>query len=574
MNDALAGQDVVRAEGAPQVKVTVAVAVYNPGDAINDLLVSIDEQSLPPEEFEVIFADDDSTDGTRERLQEWAASRPHVRVLHNTPNSGWPGRPRNLAIDAAAGEFVFFADNDDKLATRALQWMYDYAIETDADVVIAKEVGVGPGRTVPRHIFRRNIADAKLGTHHILAILTPHKLVRTSMVREHGIRFPEGPFRLEDHLFIVACYFAARRISVLADHLCYYWMRRSTGGENASLTPFDPVMYYQCVEQIFELVEANTEPGPLREKLYAHWYDRKMLLRLRGGSLLPKPVEYQEAVFDELRRLSKRFDLGEAQWRWLGAGARTRSYLLEHGTLEQIRLLGEAERAVTSHVSLDDVTWTNDNQLRIRLHAHLIYSDGTPIRSKKEGDSVYWDTDELVPGMGLPKINISDLTPRVGVSLLVSDRKTEEVEYLLGTNERTDGDVLGGRADVTLDVPRLAATHPAGTLFDLRYRLIGGGWGSERRIPVGTRDLPEARAVSGMIVEPYQTQQIGNLSVAMRTPEHHEARVRAAAAARTRASLGGRTRAVAGRAKRRATRLVKRVNRRVKRTTQNRRDHR
>ena len=29
------------------------------------------------------------------------------------PNSGWPGKPRNVGIDTAQGEFVYFVDHDD-----------------------------------------------------------------------------------------------------------------------------------------------------------------------------------------------------------------------------------------------------------------------------------------------------------------------------------------------------------------------------------------------------------------------------------------------------------------------------
>ena len=59
-----------------------------------------------------------------------------------------------------------------------------------------------------------------------LALLTPHKLFRTAMLREHGIRFPEGRRRLEDHLFVVPAYFAAERISVLASYPIYHWVSR------------------------------------------------------------------------------------------------------------------------------------------------------------------------------------------------------------------------------------------------------------------------------------------------------------------------------------------------------------
>ncbi|WP_169333381.1 glycosyltransferase family 2 protein [Demetria terragena] len=549
------------------MKVTLVVAVYNPGTDITELLTSIDQQSMPSTEFEVIFADDDSTDGTRERLHEWAASRPHVRVLHSTPNSGWPGKPRNLGIDAAQGEFLFFADNDDKLAPRALEWMYDYAQETGADIVIPKEVGVGPGRGVPRHVFRKNIKDAKLGKDPVLAIMTPHKLVRTEMVRAHGIRFPEGRVRLEDHLFFIKCYFAAERISILADKLCYYWMRRSTGDDNASMTQFDPARYVQCVEEILEVIEANTEPGPLRDKLYAHWYDRKVLVRLRGGALLNKSVEYQETLFREHRRVRERFGLGEKQWPWLGAGARLRSHMLANNTLDDIRIVGDAERGVTSRITVDEVAWTDDDKIRVLVHGRLIYSDGRAIRTVTEGDTVYWDTHHFVPDLELPKIDISDQT--VGMSVLVVDRESLAVDYAPGTSERIEGDTLEATTEVLIDARQLAEQHPKGGYLDLRGRVVGAGWASEYRVPLHGQPLPPPRLVGGMMVWPYATRGAKNLSVAVRDPGRFAAEREAEI--KRQQSVAGRSRTFAEAAESRSragARDLKRLGRLVRRRLQ------
>ena len=106
------------------VKVSVVVPVYNPGAHIEECVASLLRQSLPPDAYEVIFVDDGSTDGTGERLDELAAADPRVRVFHQE-NSGWSGRPRNVGIDAARGEYVMFVDNDDHLGDEALERMYD-----------------------------------------------------------------------------------------------------------------------------------------------------------------------------------------------------------------------------------------------------------------------------------------------------------------------------------------------------------------------------------------------------------------------------------------------------------------
>ena len=46
------------------LKVSVIVPVYNPGPNIDECIESLLGQTLPPDEYEVIFVDDGSSDGT------------------------------------------------------------------------------------------------------------------------------------------------------------------------------------------------------------------------------------------------------------------------------------------------------------------------------------------------------------------------------------------------------------------------------------------------------------------------------------------------------------------------------
>ena len=71
--------------------VSVIIPAHNPGRYIEPCIRSILRQSLSRDQFEVVFVDDGSTDGTGKRLDRLAREQPNVRVIH-IPASGGPGR--------------------------------------------------------------------------------------------------------------------------------------------------------------------------------------------------------------------------------------------------------------------------------------------------------------------------------------------------------------------------------------------------------------------------------------------------------------------------------------------------
>jgi glycosyltransferase involved in cell wall biosynthesis len=244
-----------------EIDVSVVVPVFNTGEWIEACIESLINQSLPSGRYEIIFVDDGSTDETPQRLDELAATTKNVTVFHE-PNSGWPGRPRNVGIDNARGRYVFFCDHDDWLEPEALQRMVAYADETAADVLIPKMVG--HRRTVPRTLFMKSLPDARVTTAPLMSSLTPHKMFRRSFLNEVGLRFPEGKRRLEDHVFVITAYFKASKIAVLADRSYYHHIRREDDA-NAAFDQVEPAFYYKFVREVIDTIEANTEPGPERQ---------------------------------------------------------------------------------------------------------------------------------------------------------------------------------------------------------------------------------------------------------------------------------------------------------------------
>lgn len=342
------------------LRVSVIVPVFEPGPGFDDLIASLDAQSLPADEFEVILCDDGSGEATRARLAEVARTRANVRVL-TLPHIGWPGTPRNHGIDAARGRYVYFCDHDDRLFDDALRALCAYADAHRSDVVIGREVGIG--RQIPRSVFRRDIPRAVLGRDPLLALLTPHKLFRTAFLREHGIRYPDGRVRLEDHLFVMEAYFRAEVISILASTPCYAWVK--TPG-SASASRIEPETYFPDMEAVLDLVERNTAPGALRDTLLRHWYRGKVLARIGGRRLVRYPDEYRDRFLDVAIPLAKR-RFGDGVEKGLPLGLRLRAALLREGRRDDLLTLARWEAGIRAEARIIAARWTRDRlELTIR----------------------------------------------------------------------------------------------------------------------------------------------------------------------------------------------------------------
>jgi glycosyltransferase involved in cell wall biosynthesis len=456
------------------LKVSAIVPVYNPGPHIDDCIRTLVAQSLPRDAYEVIFVDDGSTDGTGERLDALAAEHPHVRVEH-IPNSGWPGRPRNVGIEMARGEYVYFVDNDDWLGEQALARLHKRAVATGADVVVGKVVG--HGRRIPRMIFARNRDDVSLDWPPLLSMLTPHKLFRKALLDEHGIRYPEGPRRLEDHPFVVHAYLHAQRVAILADYACYHWAFRDAD-QNASAQQVDPAGYFDNLREVLDLVEEHRAPGERRDALLAHWYRSKLLRRVGGRKFVTRhetAEDYNRALHAQIERLAReRF--GERFRPYLPPALRLRSHLLLAGTYDQLLALARHHASTSARVRVRSV------RPRGRGFALAVAAEVTGAEYERRGERVRWVPPEPLAGA----FEEADLD-------VTEDFERGRARLLLRSREDASEYVLPGPSTVRLEGRRalLAAT---GRLSP--RKAAGGG-----RLPAGEWELHAQISLPGVNVD-------------------------------------------------------------------------
>src|SRR6185295_7113981 len=93
-------------DGAPLL--SVVIPVYNEIRTIDRILAAIHAVGL---NTEIIVVDDFSTDGTRDRLKELAATDGQLRVFYHDANQG-KGAALRTGFAHATGNFVIVQDAD------------------------------------------------------------------------------------------------------------------------------------------------------------------------------------------------------------------------------------------------------------------------------------------------------------------------------------------------------------------------------------------------------------------------------------------------------------------------------
>ena len=252
----------------PQVDVSVVIPVFNCERYLEETVGSVRAQDIGEGRYEIIAVDDGSTDGSLETLHRLANGESDLRVF-SIPNSGSAAAPRNQGVDKAHGRYIFFLDADDKLAPDTLRKTVTTADETGSGVVLCKMGEFGAGKragNVPSAAFGATKFAVDFVESRASSTLGALKLFRSSIIKEHNVRFPLGFVVGEDQAFTMQAYLHSPHVSILADKV-YYWARGRGDGTNVTSTGQPPRKHLKRILTLIRTIVDNTEPGELRDRL-------------------------------------------------------------------------------------------------------------------------------------------------------------------------------------------------------------------------------------------------------------------------------------------------------------------
>lgn len=221
------------------MRITVAIACYNLEDRIADCLKSVIAQDFP--DIEILIIDDHSTDNSVEVVRKLIKnhSEKEIRLLINEENLGLC-KVRNLSIDEAQGDAVFFMDGDDTIESGTLSLFHKRMEETGVDVVCGSFRKTDyAGNTLiskqfPDDTIKGNFAFASYIEKHIKGFYwLPiwNNLYRLDFLKSHNIRCATHYRKHEGSLFTFKVALYAQGVSYIHD-VTYNWQNVPTSITN------------------------------------------------------------------------------------------------------------------------------------------------------------------------------------------------------------------------------------------------------------------------------------------------------------------------------------------------------
>ncbi|KAD4007146.1 glycosyltransferase [Arthrobacter yangruifuii] len=238
---------------------SLVVALYNVAEYVPTFLKSLEAQTYPVQDLDIVVIDDGSTDESPALVAQWAQGRANVRLVRKT--NGGPGSARNAGLDLVTNAWVTFCDPDDAFHPRYFERIADFITrdtQQSAQMLAGRLVQFNDVslKTSQGHLLNRKfrlgdqLVDLDLNPENI-HMHGPTTFLRREVIEAHNLRFDERIRPKFEDANLIGRYLAAVERPVLglvASASYYYRRQRSSGASLVQGTWGDPRAYSDLPE--------------------------------------------------------------------------------------------------------------------------------------------------------------------------------------------------------------------------------------------------------------------------------------------------------------------------------------
>lgn len=233
--------------------ISVIIPVYKVEAYLDECLESLVAQAF--QDFEIILVDDGSPDRCPAMCDAWAQKDSRISVIHK--ENGGVSSARNVAIEQAQGEWIWFVDSDDTVAPGALEQLALRTKKQPDIIVFNKDISEEyqkDGRFFDDYYFQYRFGFEAW-----------NKLYKTSIIRTHQIAFDTQETIGEDLLFNITYYQFAERY-LFSDLTLYHYRER----EDSAMGVSDPERLQKQL-RLFSKIHALYQ-GQVEERILAQLF--------------------------------------------------------------------------------------------------------------------------------------------------------------------------------------------------------------------------------------------------------------------------------------------------------------
>lgn len=280
--------------------VSVIVPVFNAETTIRKCIESILAQDH--ENIELLLVNDGSTDESGAICEAYQRNDKRVRLIEQA-NAG-VSVARNRGIEMAKGEWLAFVDADDWIEPNGIGLLRDAAVTNRLDICIGSYYADnGRGRSGPisffaagkkEIVFPRDRDDVLISCLCLSGISNDRaptnvgvpwaKLYRRALLTDNDIRFPAGMKRMQDSIFNLYAFQAAKAVGCVS-HPVYTYRQWSGSACNRYMSDF-----HSTAKQILERIYAFAMEYQKQESFMQAYHAKAIALVIEGAKLqlLPK----------------------------------------------------------------------------------------------------------------------------------------------------------------------------------------------------------------------------------------------------------------------------------------------
>lgn len=243
------------------ILISIIIPVYNTEKYLPACLESVLSQSFS--DFEILLVDDGSTDESGRICEVYAQKDDRIRVFHK--ENGGVSSARNLGLDNASGEWIYFVDSDDQILPGGLQTMID-CISDDVDIILGGYKRFNESGDVVYEIDDRVVClmdkreslstlYARHGKYYDYLTYGCIRLLRNRIIQKYKLRFDTEISNKEDTLFLVQYICRSNGKTRYTTTPVYRYNLRSGSAMGAWKRGFD----YKYIDSLYALIKMRDE---------------------------------------------------------------------------------------------------------------------------------------------------------------------------------------------------------------------------------------------------------------------------------------------------------------------------